>query len=197
VSPICLGAMTFGKETSAPVAQKIVGKARDAGVNFIDTAESYVMGESEKIVGKLIKKDRPDWIVATKLGSKAIGDGPNQKGLSRAWMIDGLNGSLKRLGMDYVDIYYLHRADPTAPLRETIETMGELIRAGKVRYWGFSNFRAWKIAVPGTGRAETGDRATVLQCDLSIAGNGISASLSGIRYRRRPLQPVGAGCADW
>lgn len=146
VSPICLGAMTFGKETSAPVAQKIVGAARDVGVNFIDTAESYVMGESEKIVGKLIKKDRLDWIVATKLGSKAIGNGPNQRGLSRAWMIDGLNGSLKRLGTDYVDIYYLHRADPTTPLRETIETMGELIRAGKVRYWGFSNFRAWKIA---------------------------------------------------
>ena len=85
-------------------------------------------------------------VVATKLGSKAVGDGPNQKGLSRAWMIDGLNGSLKRLGTDYVDIYYLHRADPTTPLAETIETMGELIRSGKVRYWGFSNFRAWKIA---------------------------------------------------
>jgi len=146
VSPICLGAMTFGKQTSAAVAAKMVGVARDTGVNFIDTAESYVMGESEKIVGKLIRKDRSDWVLATKLGSKAVGDGPNQKGLSRAWMIDGLNGSLKRLGTDYVDIYYLHRADPTTPLAETIETMGELIRAGKVRYWGFSNFRAWKIA---------------------------------------------------
>ena len=146
VSPVCLGAMTFGKQTSPQVAAKMVATARDAGVNFIDTAESYVMGESEKIVGKLIKKDRPDWVVATKLGSKAIGDGPNQKGLSRAWMIDGLNASLKRLGTDYVDIYYLHRADPTTPLVETLETMGELIRAGKVRYWGFSNFRAWKIA---------------------------------------------------
>jgi aryl-alcohol dehydrogenase-like predicted oxidoreductase len=146
VSQICLGAMTFGKETTPAVADKIVGTARDAGVNFIDTAESYVMGESEKVVGKLIKKDRSDWVVATKLGSKAVGTGPNQKGLSRAWMIDGLNASLKRLGTDYVDIYYLHRADPTTPLAETIETMGELIRAGKVRYWGFSNFRAWKIA---------------------------------------------------
>ncbi len=146
VSPICLGAMTFGKETSADVAAKMVNHARDTGINFIDTAESYVMGESEKIVGKLIKKDRHDWVVATKLGSKAVGDGPNQKGLSRAWMIDGLNGSLKRLGTDYVDIYYLHRADPTTPLTETIGTMGDLIRAGKVRYWGFSNFRAWKIA---------------------------------------------------
>ncbi|WNK00855.1 aldo/keto reductase [Thalassospiraceae bacterium LMO-JJ14] len=146
VSPICLGAMTFGKQTSPQVAAKMVGLARDAGVNFIDTAESYVMGESEKIVGKLIKKDRSDWVVATKLGSKAVGDGPNQRGLSRAWMIDGLNASLKRLGTDYVDIYYLHRADPTTPLVETLETMGELIRAGKVRYWGFSNFRAWKIA---------------------------------------------------
>ncbi len=146
VSPICLGAMTFGKQTSAAVAAKMVASARDAGINFIDTAESYVMGESEKILGKLIRKDRADWVIATKLGSKAIGDGPNQKGLSRAWMIEGLNGSLKRLGTDYVDIYYLHRADPTTPLAETIGAMGDMIRAGKVRYWGFSNFRAWKIA---------------------------------------------------
>ncbi len=146
VSPICLGAMTFGNQTSAAVAAKMVAAARDAGINFIDTAESYVDGESERILGKLIRKDRHDWVVATKLGSKAIGDGPNQKGLSRAWMIDGLNGSLKRLGTDYVDIYYLHRADPTTPLAETIDAMGDLIRSGKVRYWGFSNFRAWKIA---------------------------------------------------
>lgn len=146
VSPICLGAMTFGDQTSAAVAAKMVASARDAGINFVDTAESYVGGESERILSKLIRKDRHDWVIATKLGSKAIGDGPNQKGLSRAWMIDGLNGSLKRLGTDYVDIYYLHRADPTTPLAETIDAMGDLIRSGKVRYWGFSNFRAWKIA---------------------------------------------------
>lgn len=145
VSPICLGAMTFGNQTSANVAAKIVNTARDAGVNFIDTAESYTKGESERILSKLTRRDRHDWVIATKLGSKAIGDGPNQRGLSRAWMMDAIDGSLKRLGTDYVDIYYLHRADPATPLRETITAMGDLIRAGKVRYWGFSNFRAWKI----------------------------------------------------
>ena len=146
VSPICLGAMTFGKQTSAAVAAKIVGKARDAGINFIDTAESYNGGASETVLSKLIKRNRHDWVIATKLGSKAIGDGPNQRGLSRAWMTDAIEGSLKRLGTDYVDVYYLHRADPTTPIEETVMAMGDLIRAGKVRYWGFSNFRAWKIA---------------------------------------------------
>ncbi len=146
VSPLCLGAMTFGKQTDATTAGKIVAHARDHGVNFIDTAESYNGGASETVLSKLIKKDRHDWIIATKLGSKAIGDGPNQRGLSRAWMMDAIDGSLKRLGTDYVDIYYLHRADPTTPLVETLTAMGELIRAGKVRYWGFSNFRAWRIA---------------------------------------------------
>lgn len=146
VSPICLGAMTFGKQTSPAVAAKMLAAAKDAGVNFIDTAESYVMGESERIVGKLIKRDRRDWIVATKLGSKQVGKGPNGKGLSRQWMTEAIEDSLDRLGTDYVDIYYLHRADPTTPLAETIDCMGDLIRAGKVRYWGFSNFRAWKIA---------------------------------------------------
>ena len=145
VSPICLGAMTFGKQTNDATAAKIVKLARDRGINFIDTAESYTGGASETALAKLIKKDRHDWVIATKLGSKAIGDGPNQRGLSRAWMADAIDGSLKRLGTDYVDIYYMHRADPTTPLAESIDAMGGLIRAGKVRYWGFSNFRAWKI----------------------------------------------------
>lgn len=145
VSPICLGAMTFGKQTSAAVAAKIVGAARDAGVNFIDTAESYVGGESERVLSKLIRRDRHKWVIATKLGSKQVGEGPNGRGLSRAWMSEAINASLKRLGTDYVDIYFLHRADPTTPMAETLDAMGNLIRAGKVRYWGFSNFRAWKI----------------------------------------------------
>ncbi|MDD9875925.1 MAG: aldo/keto reductase [Magnetovibrio sp.] len=145
VSPICLGVMSFGDRTSDAAAARIVGSARDAGVNFIDTAESYAMGRSEQVLGKLIRRDRADWVLASKLGSKPIGDGPNQRGLSRAWMFDAIDGSLKRLGTDYLDIYYLHRADPGTPLEETLQAMGDLIRAGKVRYWGFSNFRAWKI----------------------------------------------------
>lgn len=146
VSPICLGAMTFGKQTSPAVAAKMVGAARDAGINFIDTAESYVGGESERVLAKLIRRDRQNWVIATKLGSKQIGEGPNGRGLSRAWMLEAIEGSLRRLGTDYVDIYYLHRADPTTPITETLDALGDLIRAGKVRYWGFSNFRAWKIA---------------------------------------------------
>jgi aryl-alcohol dehydrogenase (NADP+) len=185
VSPICLGAMTFGKQTSADVAAKMVNLARDKGVNFIDTAESYVMGRSEEIVGKLIRKDRDDWVVATKLGSKAVGDGPNQRGLSRAWMINGLNDSLKRLGTDYVDIYYLHRADPTTPLVETIEAMGDLIRAGKVRYWGFSNFRAWKIA-----------EMVHLAKDLGVPGPVIAQPYYNALYRVAEFEYLPA-CAEY
>ncbi|MBT3659912.1 MAG: aldo/keto reductase [Rhodospirillaceae bacterium] len=146
VSQLCLGAMNFGGRSTDAAAAKIVGMARDAGVNFIDTAESYAGGKSEEVLSKLIKRDRDSWVLATKLGSKAIKDGPNQRGLSRAWMMDAIEGSLTRLKTDYIDIYYLHRADPGTPMEETLGAMGDLIAQGKVRYWGFSNFRAWKIA---------------------------------------------------
>ncbi|MEK9724861.1 MAG: aldo/keto reductase, partial [Rhodospirillaceae bacterium] len=162
VSPVCLGAMHFGGRTSAATAAKIVGAARDAGVNFIDTAESYAMGASESILAKLIRRDRADWVLASKLGSHPVGDGPNQRGLSRSWMMNAIDASLKRLGTDYLDVYYLHRADPTTPLAETIGTLGDLIRAGKVRYWGFSNFRARKIAEMVALCAELGVSAPIV-----------------------------------
>ncbi|MCX7140809.1 MAG: aldo/keto reductase [Proteobacteria bacterium] len=145
VSPICLGTMMFGERTDVAEAGRIVDSARAAGVNFIDTADVYVKGESERMVGKLLAADRHNWVVATKVGN-AMGKGPNDAGLSRAWMLRAIDGSLRRLGMDYVDIYYLHRDDPEAPTEETVVAMGEIIRAGKARYFGLSNFRGWRIA---------------------------------------------------
>lgn len=145
VSPLCLGTMMFGGATDAETSARIIGLARDRGLNFIDTADIYNQGRSEEIVGAAIKGDRSAWVLATKAGN-AMGEGPNQRGLSRKWLFEAVRGSLARLGTDHVDIYYLHREDPTTPLEETVSALADLIRLGLVRYIGLSNFRAWRIA---------------------------------------------------
>ncbi|HWK46052.1 MAG TPA: aldo/keto reductase [Stellaceae bacterium] len=145
VSPLCLGTMMFGQRTEAAEANRIIGMARDAGVNFIDTADQYAKGESERIVGAAVAGSRGDWVIATKVGNP-MGPGPNEGGLGRVWISRAIDFSLRRLGTDYIDLYYLHLDDPATPLAETVGVMGDLIRQGKIRYWGFSNFRAWKIA---------------------------------------------------
>jgi aryl-alcohol dehydrogenase (NADP+) len=146
VSPLCLGTMMFGDRTDEAEASRVVASARAAGVNFIDTADAYAGGESERIVGRLIAKERARWVLATKIANPAPGDDPNARGTSRRWLIAGCEASLKRLGTDHIDLYYLHRDDATTPMEETIAALGDLIRAGKIRYIGLSNFRAWRMA---------------------------------------------------
>jgi aryl-alcohol dehydrogenase-like predicted oxidoreductase len=145
VSPICLGTMMFGGPTDEPTSMRIVAKAREAGFNFIDTADAYSRGASEETVGRAISNNRPGWILATKLANP-MGDDPNRGGLSRRWVLQAADESLKRLGTDYIDIYYLHKEDHATPLEETVRAMAELIRQGKVRYFGVSNYRAWRLA---------------------------------------------------
>jgi aryl-alcohol dehydrogenase-like predicted oxidoreductase len=145
VSPICLGTMMFGGPTDEAAAREIVAHARDAGVNFIDTANMYAEGRSETITGRAIQGERDHWIVATKVGNP-VGKGPNDRGLSRRHLFSACEASLRRLGLDYVDIYYLHKEDHATPLAETVGALADLVRAGKVRYIGVSNFRAWRIA---------------------------------------------------
>ena len=145
VSVICLGTMMFGDRTDAATAQRIIASALDVGVNFIDTADVYAKGASETIVGPAIAMHRRRWIVATKVGN-VMTQPPHDGGLSRRWMLQACEDSLKRLGTDYIDIYYLHRDDLETPLAETIEAIGDLIRAGKIRYFGVSNYRGWRIA---------------------------------------------------
>ena len=145
ISPICLGTMTFGDRTDAAEAGRIVSSAREAGVNFIDTADVYVKGESERITGKLIAADRDRWVLATKVANP-MGDDPNRRGTGRKWILRAIEESLDRLGTDYVDIYYVHKDVAATPLEETVRAMGDLIQAGKVRYFGVSNFRGWRIA---------------------------------------------------
>ena len=144
-SVLCLGTMTFGDRTSADEARAIVAAARDAGVNFIDTADAYVKGESERIVGAATKPHRRQWILATKAGN-VLTARPHDGGLSRRWLVAACEDSLRRLGTDWIDIYYLHKDDWATPIAETVGAIGDLIRAGKIRYFGVSNFRGWRIA---------------------------------------------------
>ncbi len=145
VSPICLGAMMFGGATDEAASLRIVAKAREASVNFIDTADAYNNGASEQTVGRAISDSRASWILATKLANQ-MGEDPNRRGLSRRWVLQAADESLKRLGTDTIDIYYLHKEDHATPLEETVRAMAELIRSGKVRYFGVSNYRAWRVA---------------------------------------------------
>lgn len=143
VSTLCLGAMMFGGAADAAESERIVATARDGGVNFMDTADVYTDGESERIVGRAIKGDRDHWMLATKAGN-ALEDVADSGGLSRRWLSQAIDGSLTRLGFDYVDIYYCHIDDGATPLEETIAVLGDIIAAGKARWFGISNFRAWR-----------------------------------------------------
>jgi aryl-alcohol dehydrogenase-like predicted oxidoreductase len=137
--------MMFGDRTDERQAGEIVAVARDRGVNFIDTADAYSKGESERITGRLIAAERDHWVLATKVANPMSQD-PNSSGLSRRWLMKAIDGSLQRLGVDHVDIYYLHKEDHSTPLAETVAALGDLIRAGKIRYFGVSNYRGWRIA---------------------------------------------------
>lgn len=145
VSPLCLGSMMFGGATPEDEARSIIDDALDHGINFIDTADVYNGGESERVVGRAIAAQRDKWVLATKVGN-ATGSWPNEGGLSRRRVFSALDASLARLGLDHVDIYYLHRPDPATPLEETLRALGDLARQGKLRYYGLSNFSAWQVA---------------------------------------------------
>jgi aryl-alcohol dehydrogenase-like predicted oxidoreductase len=145
VSALCLGTMMFGDQTDIDEAGRIVASARAHGVNFIDTADVYSKGGSEEMVGKLLAAGRHDWVLATKLGN-AMSSQPNQSHYSRSWIMREVENSLKRLATDYVDILYLHRDYHEENLEEAVRALGDLIRAGKIRAFGLSNFRGWRIA---------------------------------------------------
>jgi len=146
VSPICLGAMMFGGRTSEASSGKIIAAAKDHGVNFIDTADAYGKGESERIVGKFIRRQRDSWVLATKVYNP-MGPGPNDRGLGRKHILKAVEASLSRMKTDFIDVYYFHKDDEDVPMEESIEAVADLIAAGKVRYWGLSNYRGWRIAL--------------------------------------------------
>lgn len=145
VSPLCLGTMIFGDRTDAAEAARIVAAAHAAGVNFIDTADAYNKGETERIVGASIRAHRREWILATKCGNP-LTKRPHSGGLSRRWVLAACDDSLARLSTDHIDILYLHRDDLDTPVAETVGAVGDLIRSGKIRYFGISNYRGWRIS---------------------------------------------------
>lgn len=145
VSRLCLGTMMFGDPTPEAQSVEIIRAALDAGINFLDTADKYNAGESEGIVGRAIKPVRDQIVLATKV-NLPMGEGPNDRGGSRRHVIRGVEASLARLGLDWVDLLYLHAPDPETPLEETLRALEDLVRAGKVLYVGCSNFRAWQVA---------------------------------------------------
>ncbi len=187
VSPICLGAMMFGDRTDAAEAGRIVAAAREAGVNFIDTADQYAKGESERITGKLIAPDRGRWVLATKVANPMPPDGtdPNRRGTSRKWIMQAVDESLARLGTDYLDLYYVHKDIEATPLEETVQAMADLIRAGKVRYFGVSNFRGWRVA------------ETVRACGLTGAPNPIACQPYYNAMNRQPENDILPACAHY
>jgi aryl-alcohol dehydrogenase-like predicted oxidoreductase len=144
VSELCLGTMIFGGKVDEVTSLRIINRAIEVGINFIDTANNYEWGRSEEIVGKAIQGIRDNLIVATKVES-VTGPGPNEYGLSRKNIIHAVESSLKRLRTDYVDLYQVHHMDPMTPLKETLTTLNDLVRSGKVRYIGCSNYAAWYL----------------------------------------------------
>jgi aryl-alcohol dehydrogenase-like predicted oxidoreductase len=145
VSVLCLGTMMFADQTDRVEARRITAHAREHGVNFIDTADVYSLGKSEAMVGELLRGQRHDWVLATKVGN-AMGEGANRQRYSRRWVLRECEASLERLATDHVDIYYLHRDFNGMDLEEPLRAIEQLLRDGKIRYWGVSNFRGWRIA---------------------------------------------------
>ncbi len=149
VSPLCLGTMMFGGATDDATAQRIMAKAMEQGVNFIDSADGYNGGKSEQVVGQAIRQHRSWWVVATKCANPTGPQGsrdPNARGLSRRHIQHAVEASLRRLDVAEIDVLYLHKEDHSTPLAETVRALADLIGAGKIRYFGVSNYRGWRVA---------------------------------------------------
>ncbi len=144
VSPLCLGAMMFGGPTVEMESIRIIHRALDEGINFIDTANVYNNGESERVVGKAIH-DRRDAVVLATKGRGAMGEGPNDSGASRYHIMNAVEASLKRLNTDRIDVYFIHSPDYTTPIEESLRALDDCVRQGKVRYVACSNFYAWQV----------------------------------------------------
>ena len=144
ISEISLGGNVFGKWADEQTSIDVINQAFDMGINYIDTADMYGQGRSEELVGKAVKSKRHQVIIATKFGFP-MGDGLNNSGASRYYIMKAIDASLRRLQTDYIDLYQVHLPDPTTPIEETLRAFDDLVRDGKVRYIGCSNFAAWQL----------------------------------------------------
>jgi aryl-alcohol dehydrogenase-like predicted oxidoreductase len=198
VSELCLGCMTFGRELDEEGSKEIVSRFLEAGGNFIDTADVYERGASEEILGRALKGvRREDVVLATKVRFP-MGEGPNDVGLSRKHIISGCDASLARLGTDYVDLYQVHAWDAATPLQETLSALTDLVRAGKVRYIGVSNFAGWQLMKSlWVSDARGLERFVCLQPQYSLVERNIEREILPVCREEGlgviPWSPLGGG----
>ena len=196
VSELCLGAMMFGGwgNPDHDDCVAMVHRAFDAGINFIDTADVYSQGESEEIVGKAIAGRRDEVVLATKVHGK-MGPDRNDQGNSRRWIVRAVENSLRRLGTDHIDLYQIHRPDPTVDIDETLGALSDLVRDGKVRYIGSSTFPA-HLAVEAQWAAERGGACPVRVRAAALLDPGPrhrgrpAARRPAVRHGRDPVEPA-------
>src|SRR5215212_9021731 len=197
VSELCLGYMTFGREADGEASKEIVGRFLEAGGNFVDTADVYSNGVSEEITGRALKSVRDDVVLATKVRFP-MGDGPNDVGLSRKHIMQGCEESLKRLGTDYIDLYQVHCWDEATPLEETLSALTNLVRSGKVRYIGVSNFTGWQLMKSVCVSEANGfEKFVCLQPQYSLVERNIEREILPICLEEGlgviPWSPLGGG----
>jgi aryl-alcohol dehydrogenase-like predicted oxidoreductase len=205
VSELCFGAMTFGGrgywksvgQVEQKEADEMVRLALDAGVNFFDTADVYSEGRSEEILGRALGSRRKDIVLATKVRGRT-GPGPNDVGLSRKHIVESCEASLRRLGTDYVDLYQVHSFDPRTPLEETLGTLDDLVRAGKVRYIGASNYTGWQLMKAlAISDARHLERFVTLQALYSLIARELEHELVPLSLDQQlgilPWSPLGGG----
>lgn len=193
VSPLCLGAMMFGAwgNPDHDGCVRIVHRALDAGINFVDTADAYSAGEAEEIVGKALKGRRDDVVLATKVHF-AMGEGPNRQGNSRRWIVQACEDSLRRLDTDWIDLYQIHRPDLEVDVDETLGALTDLVRAGKVRYAGSSTFPPSAIVeAQWTAERRGRERFVTEQPPYSILVRGVEAEVLPV------CQRYGMGVIPW
>jgi aryl-alcohol dehydrogenase-like predicted oxidoreductase len=199
VSKLAFGAMTFGDDASMKavykvdqqMAQDMINRALEAGINFFDTADGYANGQSETMLGKLLAPHRKDVIISTKVGFRT-GSPVTQAGLSKRHLLFSCEQSLKRLNTDYIDLYILHKEDPFTPLEETLEALNSLVVSGKVRYVGYSNWSAWKAALAWQLQKDNG-YATFCngQMNYSLVGRDVEHDVVPF------MQHAGIGMTVW
>jgi aryl-alcohol dehydrogenase-like predicted oxidoreductase len=202
VSELSFGAMTFGENVGRPTlgglgqqdANALVARAFEAGVNLFDTADVYAIGESERYLGDALRSlgvPRESYLIATKAFGR-IGTGPNDSGASRAHLLDAAKNSLKRLGVDHIDLYQIHGFDPATPMEESLRALDDLVRQGHVRYVGVSNWAAWQIAKAlGISERLGITRLSSLQAYYSFAGRDVEREITPL------LESEGVGLLVW
>lgn len=197
VSELCLGTMTFGREADEATSRAIVDRFLDAGGNFLDTADMYGRGTSEEIVGRSLEGRRDEVVLATKVRFP-VGEGPNDQGASRRHIREGIEHSLRRLHTEWVDLYQIHCWDPLTSLEETLSTLDDLVREGKVRYIGASNYTGWQLAKAlGVSALRGWEPFVCLQPQYSLVVRGAERELLPLCRAENlaviPWSPLGRG----